>query len=55
MCGDLQVARDVLSAQQQLPNDVSTTAKMAELLKFSISEEYLALRQALGTSIPPSG
>jgi tetratricopeptide (TPR) repeat protein len=49
--GDLEVAKKILSAEQQLPGDLSPADKMKELLLYSVSEEYARVRQALGIAV----
>jgi tetratricopeptide (TPR) repeat protein len=49
--GDLEVAKKILSAEQQLPGDMSPADKMKELLLYSVSEEYSRVRQALGIAV----
>jgi hypothetical protein len=49
--GDLEVAKKILSAEQQLPGDLSPAEKMKELLLYSVSEEYSRVRQALGVAV----
>jgi hypothetical protein len=49
--GDLEVAKKILSAEQQLPGDMSPADKMKELLLYSVSEEYARVRQALGVAV----
>jgi len=49
--GDLEVAKKILSAEQQLPGDLSPADKMKELLLYSVSEEYSRVRQALGIAV----
>ncbi len=49
--GDLEVAKKILSAEQQLPGDLSAADKMKELLLYSVSEEYSLVRKALGVAV----
>jgi tetratricopeptide (TPR) repeat protein len=49
--GDLEVAKKILSAEQQLPGDLSAADKMKELLLYFVSEEYSRVRQALGIAV----
>jgi tetratricopeptide (TPR) repeat protein/outer membrane biosynthesis protein TonB len=49
--GDLEVARKILSAEQQLPGDLTPQDKMKELLLYSVSEEYSRVRKALGIAV----
>jgi hypothetical protein len=49
--GDLEIAKKIIASEQQLPGDLAPADKMKELLLFSVSEEYSALRTALGVTI----
>jgi hypothetical protein len=49
--GDLAIAKKIISSEQQLPGDLSVGEKMRDLLLFSVSDEYAALRKALGIAI----
>ncbi len=51
VCADLEIARKIISQEQQLPGDLSTADKLKELLLFAVSEEYSALRKALGVAV----
>jgi hypothetical protein len=51
VCADLETARKIISQEQQLPGDLSTADKLKELLLFAVSEEYSALRKALGVAV----
>jgi tetratricopeptide (TPR) repeat protein len=51
-CGDLDIAKRILAAEPQLPGDLSPAEKMRELLLYSVSEDYMALRKAIGVTIP---
>lgn len=51
LCGDLEIARKIIGAEQQLPGEPSSAEKMKELLTFTVSEEYFALRRALGVAV----
>jgi golgin subfamily B member 1 len=51
LCGDLEIARKIIAAEPQLPGDLSPPEKMKELLVFSVSEQYLQLRKALGIAV----
>jgi tetratricopeptide (TPR) repeat protein len=46
--GDLEVAKKILSAEQQLPGDLPAADKMKELLLYFVSDEYFEVRRALG-------
>ena len=54
-CGDLDIAKRIIAAEPSLPGDLTPAEKMKELLLFSISEDYMALRRALGVTIPVDG
>ena len=49
--GDLEIAKKIISAERATP-DLPPAEKMKELLVFSVSEHYSALRRALGVNIP---
>lgn len=51
LSGDLEIARKVLAAEPQVPGDLPPAEKMKELIVFSVSEDYFALRRALGIAI----
>ncbi len=51
LCADLEIAKKIIAAEPQLPGDLSPPEKLKELLIFSVSEQYLALRKALGIAI----
>jgi tetratricopeptide (TPR) repeat protein len=51
LCADLDIAKKIVGAEQQLPGDLPPQEKMKELLVFSVSEQYLALRKTLGIAV----
>ena len=51
VCGDLSIAKKIISAEQQLPGDLPVAEKMKELLKFSVSDGYMKIRKTLGIAI----
>ena len=51
LCGDLEIAKKILAAESQIPGDLSPSEKMRELLVFSVSEQFFALRSALGIAV----
>jgi tetratricopeptide (TPR) repeat protein len=51
LCADLEIARKIIGAEPQLPGDLGSQDKMKELLVFSVSEQYFALRKALGIAV----
>jgi glucose-6-phosphate isomerase len=51
LCSDLEIAKKIIGSEPQLPGDLSPSDKMKELLVFSVSNQYLALRKALGIAI----
>jgi len=51
LCADLDIAKKIIGAEQQLPGDLPPQEKMKELLVFSVSEQYLALRKTLGIAV----
>ncbi|MGH7439596.1 MAG: hypothetical protein ACRENE_28230, partial [Polyangiaceae bacterium] len=51
LCADLEIAKKIITAEPQLPGDLGAADKMKELLVFSVSEQYFALRKALGIAV----
>jgi tetratricopeptide (TPR) repeat protein len=51
LSGDLDTALKVISAEQQMPGDLTPQEKLKELLVFSVSEDYFKLRAQLGLAI----
>ena len=51
LSGDLEIARKIIAAEPQVPGDLPPAEKMKELILFSVSKEYFALRRALGIAI----
>ncbi len=51
LCADLEIAKKIITAEPQLPGDLAAAEKMKELLVFSVSEQYFALRKALGIAV----
>jgi tetratricopeptide (TPR) repeat protein len=51
VCGDLEIAKKIIGAEQQLPGDLSAADKMKELLLYFVSEQYTQVRRALGIAI----
>jgi tetratricopeptide (TPR) repeat protein len=51
LCGDLEIAKRIIAAEAQLPGDLPPAEKMKELLVFSVSEQYFALRKLLGIAV----
>ena len=51
LCADLEIAKKIIAAEPQLPGDLSPPDKLKELIVFSVSEQYLALRKSLGIAI----
>jgi tetratricopeptide (TPR) repeat protein len=51
LCGDLEVARKILGAERETPVSLKATEKMKDLLQYFVSEEYFAVRRALGIAI----
>jgi hypothetical protein len=53
LCGDLEIAKKIIAAesQQLQPGDLTAQERLKELLQFSVSEQYHALRTALGITI----
>ncbi|MBX3229294.1 MAG: tetratricopeptide repeat protein [Labilithrix sp.] len=51
LCADLEIAKKIIAAEPQLPGDLPPPDKLKELIMFSVSEQYLALRKALGIAV----
>lgn len=51
LCGDLQIAKKIIAQEPQSPGGVTAQDKLKDLLVFSASVEYCALRKALGVAI----
>jgi tetratricopeptide (TPR) repeat protein len=51
LCGDLEIAKKIIAAEPQQPGDLTPQEKLKELIMFSISDQYFALRKALGIAI----
>ncbi|MDI1437538.1 tetratricopeptide repeat protein, partial [Polyangium sorediatum] len=51
LCGDLGVAKKLIAAEPTLPDDPLPSDKLKDLLAYSVSESYLAVRQTLGIAI----
>jgi hypothetical protein len=51
LCADLEIGKKIIAAEPQLPGDLPPAEKMKELLVFSVSEQYFALRKALGIAV----
>jgi hypothetical protein len=51
LCADMEIAKKIVSAEPQMPGDLTPAEKMKELLVFSVSEQYFALRKALGIAV----
>ena len=55
LCGDLEIAKKIVAAEpQQQVGDLPPQEKLKELLVFSTSDQYFALRQSIGISIGDS-
>jgi golgin subfamily B member 1 len=48
LCADLEVAKKILGSEPQMPGDLPPADKLKELLVFSVSKKYFALRKTLG-------
>jgi hypothetical protein len=51
LCGDLEIAKKIIAAEPQQPGDLAPQDKLKELITFTVSEHYSALRTALGISV----
>jgi hypothetical protein len=51
LCADMDIAKKIISAEPQMPGDLSPGEKMKELLVFSVSEQYFTLRKSLGIAV----
>jgi tetratricopeptide (TPR) repeat protein len=51
LCGDLDVAKKIVTAEPVTPGAPSAKEKMKDLLLFSVGEQYAALRKTLGVEI----
>jgi hypothetical protein len=51
LCGDLEIAKKIIAAEPPQPGGLAPEEKLAELLRFSVSEQYHALRVALGIAL----
>lgn len=54
LCGDLEIAKKIIAQEPQSPGGLSPQDKLKDLLAFSVSVEYSALRKVLGIAIRPS-
>jgi hypothetical protein len=52
--GDLEIAKKILSAEPQIPGDLSAAEKMKELLLYFTSDSYFEVRRQLGLVIQTS-
>jgi hypothetical protein len=51
LCADLEIAKKIIAAEPQLPGDLPPAEKVKELIVFSVSEQYFALRKTLGIAV----
>ena len=51
LCADLEIAKKIIGAEPQLPGDLPPAEKIKELILFSVSDQYFALRKALGIAV----
>jgi tetratricopeptide (TPR) repeat protein len=51
LCSELEIAKKVIGAEPQLPGDLPPAEKLKELIVFSVSDQYAALRKALGIAV----
>ena len=54
LAGRVEAAKRGMLGDPQVPGDLSPRDKLAELLAFSVSEEYADLRQAIGVAVEGS-
>jgi tetratricopeptide (TPR) repeat protein len=52
---DLELARNALALEGQLPGDLSVREQMRHLVMFAVSDAYATLRQAMGVAIRQPG
>jgi hypothetical protein len=55
LSGDLEIAKKIIAAEQQLPGDLTPQEKLKELLVFAVSDAYFRLRAQLGIAIAVEG
>ncbi len=53
LCGDLEIAKKIIASEPQIPGGLTPQEKLKDLMMFSVSVEYCALRKALGVAIQP--
>ena len=51
LCGDLGVAKKIIAAEPALSDDPLPSDRLKDLLAYSVSESYQAVRQALGIAV----
>jgi hypothetical protein len=51
LCGDLEIAKKIIAAEPQQPGDLPPADKLKELVMFTVSDQFFALRTALGIAI----
>jgi hypothetical protein len=51
LCSDLEIAKNIIAAEPQLPGDLPQADKVKELLIYSVSEQYFAVRKGLGIAV----
>ncbi len=51
LCGDLDICRKVLGAEQTRPGEPTAAEKMQSLLAYTVSEDYSRVREALGVTV----
>jgi hypothetical protein len=50
-CGSLEVAAKILRSEPVLPDGLTTSDKLKELILYSVSDQYFQVRQSLGLAI----
>jgi len=51
LCGDLEMSKKIIAQEPQVPGGLTPQEKLKDLMMFSVSVEYCALRKALGIAI----
>jgi tetratricopeptide (TPR) repeat protein len=51
LCGDLNIAKKIIAQEAQIPGGLTLQEKLQDLMLFTVSVEYCALRKVLGVAI----